>query len=187
MSITNSGWCVIDDAENPSSVFGSVKSSPGHCDTERFNTIIELLLCKVIFRSDLDKILIENYAFQTRKGDTLVRLAELCGALKNRLIKSGVKTNQIWVCSPSTLKKYVLGTGVGEKSQMLKEVYRKWGLDVTDDNQADAFALSKLCQELFFYTQNPEYRCSKKHEHECVISLIAQNGMASSLVRKFKN
>jgi hypothetical protein len=49
------------------------------------------------------------------------------------------------VVPPTSLKKYVAGKGTGiSKSQMLLAVYKKWGVDFTDDNAADSYGLARI-------------------------------------------
>ena len=50
------------------------------------------------------------------------------------------------VVPPSALKKFVTGSGVGEKSLVIREVYRRWGVEAGDDNQADAAGLCYVAQ-----------------------------------------
>jgi Holliday junction resolvasome RuvABC endonuclease subunit len=45
---------------------------------------------------------------------------------------------------PSTLKKYVTGKGRAEKSQMMLQVYKKWGAEFNDDNAADSYGLARI-------------------------------------------
>lgn len=45
---------------------------------------------------------------------------------------------------PTTLKKFVTGKGNAEKSLMIREVYKRWGFDAADDNQADAVGLLQV-------------------------------------------
>jgi Holliday junction resolvasome RuvABC endonuclease subunit len=44
----------------------------------------------------------------------------------------------------SQLKKFILGKGAGEKSQILKAVYKHWNVDAADDNQADSCVLANI-------------------------------------------
>jgi hypothetical protein len=49
------------------------------------------------------------------------------------------------IIAPTTLKKYVTGKGTGvQKNQMLLNVYKKWGVEFTDDNAADSYGLAHL-------------------------------------------
>lgn len=50
-----------------------------------------------------------------------------------------------YIIPPTTLKKYVTGKGTGvQKNQVLLAVYKKWGVEFTDDNAADSYALAML-------------------------------------------
>lgn len=51
---------------------------------------------------------------------------------------------RVIVVPPTTLKKFVTGKGNAEKSLMIREVYKRWGFDAADDNQADAVGLLQV-------------------------------------------
>ncbi len=42
------------------------------------------------------------------------------------------------------LKKYILGKGKGDKSLILREVFKRYGIEAGDDNQADACVLAHI-------------------------------------------
>ena len=49
------------------------------------------------------------------------------------------------VIPPTTLKKYMTGKGnAAGKSQIMLQVYKKFGIELLDDNAADAYALAKI-------------------------------------------
>ena len=48
------------------------------------------------------------------------------------------------VVAPQSLKKFILGSANAEKSQILKTVYQRWGVDLPDDNMADAYGLAQV-------------------------------------------
>lgn len=52
--------------------------------------------------------------------------------------------------APATLKKYVTGSGSVKvaKSQMLLNVYKKWGIEFSDDNAADSYGLARIAASL---------------------------------------
>ena len=43
-----------------------------------------------------------------------------------------------------TLKKFAAGKGNAKKQEMLLQIYKRWGLEFTDDNAADAYSLGRL-------------------------------------------
>lgn len=45
---------------------------------------------------------------------------------------------------PMTLKKYAAGKGNAKKQEMLMQIYKRWGIEFSDDNAADSYALARL-------------------------------------------
>lgn len=45
---------------------------------------------------------------------------------------------------PMTLKKYTTGKGTSKKQEMLLQIYKRWNVEILDDNAADAYALARL-------------------------------------------
>ena len=47
--------------------------------------------------------------------------------------------------APTTLKKFILGAGKGrDKSLIIREVYKQYGVDVVNDDEADAVVLAHI-------------------------------------------
>lgn len=68
---------------------------------------------------------------------------------------------------PTVLKKFVTGKGNAKKQEMLLEVYKRWGADLSDDNAADAYGLALIAgkhhktqadQELIKKIHSGDYR-----------------------------
>ncbi len=53
-----------------------------------------------------------------------------------------------YVVADSQLKKFVTGKGAGQKSMILREAYKRWGIEAKDDNQADACVLAYIAEAL---------------------------------------
>jgi Holliday junction resolvasome RuvABC endonuclease subunit len=45
---------------------------------------------------------------------------------------------------PMTLKKYAAGKGTAKKQEMMLQVYKRWGIEMNDDNAVDSYALARL-------------------------------------------
>lgn len=90
-------------------------------------------------------ILLEDYAYSAR-GQAAISLGEFGGVLRLALYEWDVPFS---VIPPTQAKKFVTGKGVAQKSVILKEVYKRWNLDVDDDNIADAAGLMHLGMMLF--------------------------------------
>lgn len=48
---------------------------------------------------------------------------------------------------PMTLKKYAAGKGNAKKQEMLLQMYKRWGIEFSDDNAADSYALARLASK----------------------------------------
>jgi len=78
------------------------------------------------------------------------------------------------------LKKFATGKGTGQKSIVVREVFKRWGIDCKDDNQADACVLAHLAEGLCMdkghllafqqevadkiEKERPHYNCGAKKE-----------------------
>jgi hypothetical protein len=88
-------------------------------------------------------VAMEGYAYSSQ----MAHLAgELGGVVKFALHSHLTGNGQLpLIVPPTTLKKYVAGKGTGvSKSQMLLNVYKKWGVEFDDDNAADSFSLAMI-------------------------------------------
>jgi Holliday junction resolvasome RuvABC endonuclease subunit len=55
------------------------------------------------------------------------------------------QANRVWgVCPPTSLKKFVTGSGKAEKNKMLLAVYKQWKVEAENDHEADAIGLAAL-------------------------------------------
>ncbi len=91
------------------------------------------------------KYCIENYAMGIRAGQSF-SIGELGGVIKLLLHDFQIKPILI---APTQLKKFIIGKGVGDKNIVMLAVYKKWGFEAPDDNQADAYGLARLAKELY--------------------------------------
>lgn len=90
---------------------------------------------------DIQHICMEDYAFATKFNREA--MGEVGGAVKLALrtvLPSPLRYPTI--VNVQSLKKFV---GAGQKKQqVLLGIYRKWGVEFTDDNLADAYALARV-------------------------------------------
>lgn len=56
---------------------------------------------------------------------------------------------------PATLKKYVTGKGNAQKPDVRMAIFKRYGLDIADDNAADAFALRAIGLDLLGHPLAP--------------------------------
>lgn len=94
----------------------------------------------------VNKVAVEGYAFGSQKANMA---GELGGVVRLTLWEEFSdyypEARYPLVVPPTSLKKYVAGKGQGVgKNQMLLAVYKKWGVEFTDDNAADSYGLARI-------------------------------------------
>lgn len=103
-------------------------------------TIFDLLTAGYTF----DASAMEGYAY----GAQMAHMAGELGAVVKSALHRSFNTEAAkypLIVPPANLKKYVTGKGTGvQKNQMLLAIYKKWGVEFTDDNAADSYALARL-------------------------------------------
>lgn len=91
-------------------------------------------------KAGLDLVVMEGYANGAKFGREVA--GELGGHIKVSTLE--ILGHPPLVVPPTSLKKFVSGSGGAKKNTMLMHVYRRWGVQFSDDNQADAFSLEKF-------------------------------------------
>lgn len=109
---------------------------------ERLASIYEYMdnkLTGLLEDTNIQGVALEGYAYGTQMSHML---GELGAVVKLSLHYHGL---QPVIVAPTSLKKYVTGKGTGvQKNVMLLNIYKKWGIEFTDDNAADSYALAKI-------------------------------------------
>lgn len=86
----------------------------------------------------------EGYAYNS----TMAHMAGELGGLVKVELRSWFYNSEArypYIVAPAVLKKYITGKGTGvQKNQILLNVYKKWGLEFTDDNAADSYGLARI-------------------------------------------
>jgi len=160
LSLTSTGFC----RKNGKSItIETVKTEPKNFknDLDRLTHIRDTLLRKI--PADVKMICVEDFFTPSNKMQigSAIKLAMLGTTLRLALHEKGLP---FVIIAPSQLKKFVTGKGSGEKSMILREVYKRWGLDAKDDNQADASVLAYLAEALV----NPLTADTPKFQEEVV-------------------
>lgn len=93
-------------------------------------------------------------------------LGELSGVVKEFLYTE--RSVEPMLIPPMSLKKYVCGTGKGvTKSHIMMSTLKKWGVELPDDNAADAHGIARICiglaetgyeTEIVLKMQDPKFR-----------------------------
>lgn len=139
-SFTNTGVCIIDGMKVET--FSIKTSAKESVFARQKKACVEV--CKLLSRDDL--IAIEDFGISARYAPSgrFVERIEMCGMLK---LLMGAKTQVPWFsCAPDILKMFIAGKGSAKKAEMVESVRYVWDQDVKNDDEADAFALARLCQ-----------------------------------------
>lgn len=81
---------------------------------------------------------IEGYSFGSR--DTHAHaLGELGGLIRLKLFEANVP---YIIVPPTKLKKFITGLGQVEKPVIIKELFKRWGIDLNQNDEADATGLA---------------------------------------------
>lgn len=94
---------------------------------------------------DTPLFIIENIAFGIKKTTSVMQLAALNFMVRELVHSHGFP---FIVVPPTTLKKFVIGKGVGEKELMLLETYRRWGVAFSSNDECDAYGLARFGEAL---------------------------------------
>lgn len=85
-------------------------------------------------------VFIEGFSFGSQ-GQALYEIAGLGYIIRYMLWYRKIPCTEV---APSQLKKWATGKGNAPKEIIIREVYRRWGVEATDNNHADAVALGRL-------------------------------------------
>ncbi len=84
--------------------------------------------------------IIEDFAWAGRGNQTInVAIVQTC--LRLTLRAAGVRYVAV---APNTMKKFVLGKGKATKSQIVKEIAKRWDFGTKSDHIADAYGLAMI-------------------------------------------
>ena len=143
LSLTHTGFVVLKSNGEVLSR-GVIKSKPTGPlpvnEIKRIVDIVKTIADNFIQVGDIDLVLIEGLSFMS-KGTSLVQLSGLNYLIRKELFTAGIP---FVIVAPTTLKKFITGSGKGEKDQMMMKVYRDYRFEASDNNENDAFCLAAV-------------------------------------------
>ena len=134
LSLTATGWATVSHGEVSCDTLRTPKNLRGDARLDWLDrNIIEIVGSPRL-------AVIEGASFhsQSSSKDEIAGLHRIV-----RLAMFRRETPYILV-APIQLKKFVTGVAKAEKSMVVREVWRRWGVEVEDDNQADAVGLVQI-------------------------------------------
>lgn len=100
----------------------------------------------------IEHVCLEGYAMASKFGRE--KAGEL-GAIVKRTLHEVLADPVCYptIVAPFSLKKFITGKASVGKSVIIKDVLRKWGRDLDDDNAADAYGLAQIAKALIHGTE----------------------------------
>lgn len=126
-------------------------------------------------RKDLKLAVMEGYAFNAARfgASRSHSIGEMGGVLKVAMVECSLP---IYMVAPMSLKKFATGHGRGDKNQILLKVYQKYGIELQDDHQTDAWILAMIGQTIWhLQTKKTWPQDIKQYEKEVVNTVIKGN------------
>lgn len=130
-------------------------------------THLTAVLADLVKQADNIDVGMEGYAY----GSQMANMAGELGAIVKLACYEQLDDfhgKYPYIIPPTMIKKYVTGKGTGvQKNQILLNVFKKWGVEFTDDNAADSYAIAHLVGgrrslayeiEIFEKIQDPKFR-----------------------------
>jgi len=155
MSLTGTGFALKEGAKI---TLETIKTTTSTCtdDLARLKHIVSEVMKRI--PQNVNMICIEDFftpanAFQIGAA---IKLAMLGAVIRLALYDAKFP---FYIVAPSQIKKFVTGSGASQKSIIIREVFKRWGLDCKDDNQADACTLAHIADQLCFLPADaPKYQ-----------------------------
>lgn len=98
----------------------------------------------IVQRNKPVAITLEHYSFGSNTG-LVCDLAEYGGNLRFALIKHGYVPIEV---APTTLKKWVTGSGGGDKVKVISSLTRDYGVMFGTDDEYDAYGLARMALQI---------------------------------------
>lgn len=142
LSLTGTGIVVLQDGKILEHAL--IKSKPvGDLPINELKRIQKIVndIEVIVIKYPLDIAVIENLAFGVRNATALTQLAGLNYFTRAMLSSKDIK---FVLVAPTSLKKFVTSNGAAKKDMMMMETYKRWGVTMMNDNEADAYGLSQV-------------------------------------------
>jgi crossover junction endodeoxyribonuclease RuvC len=140
MSYTATGFCLRRGAEIR---VETIKTTTKTCsnELERIQYICKEIMSRI--PRDVDMVCIEDFytpASRAQMGSA-IRLVMLGAAMRLALYHAGYP---FYIPAASQIKKFATSKGNCDKSIVVREVFKRWGVEAANDNEADAAAMAYM-------------------------------------------
>jgi len=165
LSLTGTGVIILDES-GTTLLRETIKTTPAAPHRGRLVYIADVI-CDILSHHQPVQIIKEAPAFGATWAVSAI--GEVHGAVDYAMEKAKLPT--MLAVSPSTLKKFATGRGVGEKGDIKMWVLDKWGEKFSDNNQSDAYVLARMAGIRAGF-----FPMTSKHEGECLKVALKTGG-----------
>ena len=160
MSLTATGVCVLKSGDVE---LHTIKTKPKDFsnDLERIRHIVDETISYI--PGDIGLIAIEDFFTPSnpKQIGSAIRLIGLGMIIRYEMYGRELP---FIIVAPTQLKKFVSGNGKFPKDQITKEVFKKWEVDASDNNQADACGLAYLASLIYKLKMSEDVSDNLKYE-----------------------
>ena len=169
MSLSSTGFCLKDSLHM---TMDTIRTKPDSFtnDLDRLKHIAAETMKRI--PKDVTMICMEDF-FTPFSGGTVgaaISLAMLGTLVRMNIYEAG---RPFYLISASQLKKYATGKGNSQKSIVICEVYKRWGVDCKDDNQADACVLAFMAEAIYDSVHGQDVSHLTQFQAEVISKVIA--------------
>ena len=144
LSLSSTGFCLKTGSEIR---VETIKSKPD--DTPNDLARLKYITAEIMRRipKSVSMICVEDFFVPSsmQMAGAAIKLAMLGTAVRLALYDAGMP---FFVISPNQLKKWITSSGASQKSLIVMAVYKAYGLECKDDNQADSSVLAHIGEAL---------------------------------------
>jgi len=149
-SLTSTGIVVLRGGEVE--LAETIKTKSNYSLIHRVSVIYRAIT-NIVEGLTTDLIVIEGFSYGS-KGRAVFDIAYLGWRIREELERLRVQNGIPWLdVPPAQLKKFATGKGTANKEVIMQQVYKRWGVEASDNNVADAFVLAQIGQACLGHTE----------------------------------
>lgn len=161
-SFTGTGFAIHDDSKPKGEQFEfkTIKTKPEDFkdDTDRIIFIRDEIIKSI--PDDHGEVYIEDvFVGHGPSAGASLRLSLLAGCVRAGLRDKGISFK---VVQPTMVKKYICGKGSAPKEVIMMMVLKKYGIETSDNNQADAIVMAAMASEGYSVAKPEKVKKTKK-------------------------
>jgi crossover junction endodeoxyribonuclease RuvC len=169
-SLTSSGLCLRSDGKVLA--VRSIKTEPKNfpCDLARYRHIADEVMGFI--PDNVSLVVVEDFFTPSNSAQigSAMKLIGLGHLVRMRMYDQRIP---FVVPAPSQLKKFVSGNGNCPKDMICKEVYKRWGIDTKNDDEADAVVGAHLAVALVEQLRGEDMSSYAKFQMDVVTNVLA--------------